>query len=262
MLTTRSPSGPRITILALAAVQTADRSSAASAWQSEPPIVPRLRTTGSAITCSASRKSGKCSASSADLEQVDVAGERADADLALLLANVGELVQIVDVDQVLGVREPQLHHRQQAVPACDDARLGPEALQRRDHALHARGTLILERCGSLHHVLLSRKRTALERADVHEGHVQPALRLPRRRGSGQPLARRTDVVALLVLDGRVRTDHRRARQLLGARVTDVGVEGARSATAALDVAEHAPAGLAWAIGASRPRRARVSVPLV
>ena len=66
MATVRSPSGPRITTLALSAEQTADRSSAASAWQSEPPIVPRLRTTGSAITCSASRKTGKRPASRSD----------------------------------------------------------------------------------------------------------------------------------------------------------------------------------------------------
>ena len=66
---TRSPSAPRITTWALAALQTADRSSAASAWHSEPPIVPRFRTTGSAITCSASRKSGKCLASSSDLSR-------------------------------------------------------------------------------------------------------------------------------------------------------------------------------------------------
>ena len=67
--TTRSPSAPRMTTLALAAEQTAERSSAASAWHSEPPIVPRLRTTGSAITCSASRKSGKRSASSSDFSR-------------------------------------------------------------------------------------------------------------------------------------------------------------------------------------------------
>ena len=41
----------------------------ASAWHSEPPIVPRLRTTGSAITCSASRNSGKRSASSSDFSR-------------------------------------------------------------------------------------------------------------------------------------------------------------------------------------------------
>ena len=69
MPTTRSPPRPRITTFALAAVQTAERSSAGSAWQSEPPIVPRLRTTGSAITCSASRKSGKCPASNSDFKR-------------------------------------------------------------------------------------------------------------------------------------------------------------------------------------------------
>ena len=49
-----------------------------------------------------------------------MAGQRADPDLAALLADVRELREVVDVDQVLGIREPQLHHRQQAVPAGDD----------------------------------------------------------------------------------------------------------------------------------------------
>ena len=111
--------------LALAAVQTAERSSAASAWHSEPPIVPRLRTTGSAITFSASRNSGKCRASRSDFEQVHVAGQRADPDLAVLLADVGQLGEVVDVDQVLGVGQAQLHHRQQAVAAGDHRASGP-----------------------------------------------------------------------------------------------------------------------------------------
>ena len=67
--TTRSPPAPRITAFAFTAEQTAERSSAASAWHSEPPIVPRLRTTGSAITVSASRNSGKRSASSSDFSR-------------------------------------------------------------------------------------------------------------------------------------------------------------------------------------------------
>ena len=53
-------------------------------------------------------------------------------------------VEIVDVDQVLGVRQPELHHRQQAVPAGDDARLRAEPLQRRDRALDAGRALVLE----------------------------------------------------------------------------------------------------------------------
>src|SRR6516165_3815938 len=64
--TIRSPSGPRRTALPFSATQTALRSSAASPWHNEPPIVPRLRTTGSAITSSASRKIGKCSASTSE----------------------------------------------------------------------------------------------------------------------------------------------------------------------------------------------------
>ena len=104
------------------AAQTADRSSAASAWQSEPPIVPRLRTTGSAMTVSASWKSGKCCASSSDLSS---STWRVSAPMAIsspssrMYCEVGE---VVDVDQPRRAREPQLHHRQQAVPAGDDAR--------------------------------------------------------------------------------------------------------------------------------------------
>ena len=64
--TTRSPSEPTITTFAFSAEQTADRSSAASAWASEPPIVPRFLTGGSAITSSASMKSGNCRARSSD----------------------------------------------------------------------------------------------------------------------------------------------------------------------------------------------------
>ena len=57
---------PRITTCAPHAAHTADRSSAASAWHSEPPIVPRLRTTGSAITRSASANNGNRRASSSE----------------------------------------------------------------------------------------------------------------------------------------------------------------------------------------------------
>ena len=56
--TVRDPSRDRITIVAPRAEATAERSSEGSAWQTEPPIVPRLRTMGSAITRSASPKIG------------------------------------------------------------------------------------------------------------------------------------------------------------------------------------------------------------
>ena len=71
-------------------------------------------------------------------------GEGADPDLTVLFADVGELGEVVDVDQVLGLRQPQLHHRQEAVAARDDAGLGPEPVERGDGALDARRALVLE----------------------------------------------------------------------------------------------------------------------
>ena len=78
--TTRSPLEPAITDLALSAEHTAERSSAASACASEPPIVPRFRTTGSAITRSASAKTGKWRAR-LRLEQLVMARQGSDPDL-------------------------------------------------------------------------------------------------------------------------------------------------------------------------------------
>jgi DNA-binding transcriptional LysR family regulator len=55
---------------------------------------------------------------------------------------------VVDVDEELGSGEPQLHHRQQAVPAGDDARLRPQAFEQRDGVLDARRAFVLERDGA------------------------------------------------------------------------------------------------------------------
>ena len=214
--TTRSPSAPRITTCAFAAEQTAERSSAASAWHSEPPIVPRLRTTGSAITCLGVAEQREALARAARTSSRSTC--RVSAPILIspsCLADVGELGEVVDVDQVLGVGEPQLHHRQQAVAAGDDPRLGAEPLERRDRALDAGRALVLE------------WRRGLQ------------LRSSRIRTLGrEPLARRADVVALLVLDRGVGADHRRARQVLRARLADARVEQPRREAAALDVAQH------------------------
>ena len=201
--------------------------------------MPRLRTTGSAITCSASRKSGKCSREQLGLQQVDVAGQRADPDLAALLADVGELGEVVDVDQVLGAGEPQLHHRQQAVAAGDDPRLGAEPLR----ATRSRPRR------------WSHARTRMARGSARgSSRRQDCLAGSRLRGCA-------DVVALLVLLGRVGADDRRARQLSrrpagGPPGRARAPRGCRPAT----LRSTGPAGLAAAIGASRPSRASVSVP--
>ena len=52
-----------------------------------------------------------------------MAGQGADAQLVAVELDEGQLGQAVDVDQQLGLGQPQLHHRDQAVPARHDAGL-------------------------------------------------------------------------------------------------------------------------------------------
>ena len=60
------------------------------------------------------------------------------------------VVQVVDVDEVLEVGQPQLHHRDQAVPAGDEPGLLAEPVEQPDGVLDTRGALVVERCGDLH----------------------------------------------------------------------------------------------------------------
>ena len=61
------------------------------------------------------------------LEQVPVTGHRADPQLCAVEGDVAQLVrERIDVDQVLRLSEPQLHHRQQAVPAREQPGLRSE----------------------------------------------------------------------------------------------------------------------------------------
>ena len=147
---------PRMTICAPTAAQTADRSSDGSAWQSAPPIVPRLRTTGSAITRSASVKIASRRARSARLEQRAVARHRADPDLAVVLLDVAELVgQRIDVDHV--ARAPRGAASSSAAgewPPASRRASGPSCLEQRERLLDARRALVAERCWDLQDRLL------------------------------------------------------------------------------------------------------------
>jgi hypothetical protein len=91
-------------------------------------------------------------------QEVGVAGHGTDAQLVALDADVGEVAQVVDVDEDFGPGQAQLHHRQQAVPSGDDARLGPVPLEQRDGVAETVGPFVLERCGKLHPVPLRRRR--------------------------------------------------------------------------------------------------------
>ena len=139
-----------------AAVQTASstahtvvRSSAGSAWHSDPPTVPRFRTTGSAISSSASRKIGHTAASASDSNASPVPSHRADPHQGRLDDDVPELSrQVVDVDEVFRVGDAQLHHRQQAVPACDDQRPVAQPVEQPDCVVNGLRALIFERSGT------------------------------------------------------------------------------------------------------------------
>src|SRR5579871_5968322 len=56
--------------------------------------------------------------------------------------------------------------------------------------------------------------------------------------AGEPLARGSDVVALLVLDRGIGADHGRPRQALRAGLADLGVQQPRGQAASFDVAQH------------------------
>ena len=63
---------------------------------------------------------------------VGVAGHRADAQLVAVDADVGQLGEVVDVDEHLGPGQAELHHRQQAVAAGDQPGLGAVPFEQGD----------------------------------------------------------------------------------------------------------------------------------
>ncbi len=64
-----------------------------------PPTVPRLRTAGSAIALAASCRIGAASATTGELAQLVVGGERADAQDAAARFDPAQLGEPADVDQ-------------------------------------------------------------------------------------------------------------------------------------------------------------------
>jgi hypothetical protein len=82
------------------------------------------------------------------IEQVGVPGQGTDAQLVAVQPDVGQLGQPVDVDQHLGLGQPQLHHRDQAVAARQHAGLRPA--QQRQGMLDAGRPLVFDVRRHLH----------------------------------------------------------------------------------------------------------------
>ena len=63
---------------------------------------------------------------------------------------VDAVLELVDVDEQLGSGDAQLHHRQQAVPAGEDARILAVLLQQRERVVKRRCSYVVDRCWCLH----------------------------------------------------------------------------------------------------------------
>ena len=146
--TFRSPSAPLMTAVARAAANAADRSSDGSAWHSDPPTVPHSRTIGVGDDAFGVVEDREVLAGEGRVEQVRVPGQGADAQLVAVEPDEGELGQAVDVDEHLGLGQPQLHHRDQAVAAGHDPGLRPA--QQRQRVLDAGRPLVLDVRRNLH----------------------------------------------------------------------------------------------------------------
>ena len=114
----RRPAGPWATTWPPSALITAAQSPCGSAWHSDPTRVPRVRTIGSAMRGAAAAIVGWRSGRSAGALEVGVPAQRTDVQGAVVGdAVVGEVGQVVDVDQQLGGGEAQLEQRDQALAA-------------------------------------------------------------------------------------------------------------------------------------------------
>src|SRR5215469_2947959 len=83
-------------------------------------------------------------------KQLRMPGQRPDPQLATVHLDIGQLAEPVDVDQRLRLREPQLHHRDQAVPPGQDPRLRAVPGQQPERVLDAGCLLVLDMRRHLH----------------------------------------------------------------------------------------------------------------
>ena len=135
-----------MTTVAWTAANAADRSSDGSAWHSEPPTVPRLRTIGSAMTRSASMKIGKCSATSGDDSTSAwrvIAPIRSSPPAMLMSARS---VRSLTSMSTSGRARRSFIIGQEAVAAGDQTGLGPVPFEQGDGVVDAGRPFVLERC--------------------------------------------------------------------------------------------------------------------
>ena len=125
----RSPVWPRQTIVALPAMRTAGQSEAGSAWATEPPIVPQLRTCGSPIVAGDVVQERIPVADDLGLVDLVVGRPGTDAQVVVRLDDGVEAGHVTQVDEQGRLREAELDQRQEAVAPGEELRLSLAVLQ-------------------------------------------------------------------------------------------------------------------------------------
>ena len=129
---TRSPFGPRAITSAPVASSTEFQSPSGSQCATEPHSVPRLRTSGSEIHGAADATAPNVRS---DARDVGVAHQRADPQVAVRPLERVEPGDAVDVDELRRGGEADLHHRDQALAAGEEAGVVTAFTFRRDRLL-------------------------------------------------------------------------------------------------------------------------------
>src|SRR5260370_40355767 len=73
--------------------------------------------------------------------------ERPPRDVAVIVADVGNLRESADVPQDLGPGQTQLHEREQGMPARQELRVITMLGRQVEGLIHRPGPLVAERCG-------------------------------------------------------------------------------------------------------------------
>ena len=112
-------------------------------------------------------------------EDLGMRDHRAEDDLIALHLDAAKLIEVVDVDEDVGPGETQLHHRQEAVAACEDSCFFAVLLKQTECVSNGRCADIVHRCGCLHPSRLSVRLVSLARAFVMtcDGRVKLEIRL-------------------------------------------------------------------------------------
>jgi hypothetical protein len=94
------------------------------------------------------RPARQLAADQAGVRHVVMGGEGPDRDVAVLLADVGELAEPADVDQHLGHGQPELHEREQRMAAGQEFRVIAALGGQAQGLVHRPGPLVGEGCGN------------------------------------------------------------------------------------------------------------------